>query len=84
MTRGCPLRGKPSFNAVAGLTSWGRRNPLATFFFALSFLGSVFSFGAFFLSLMFRAVAFCFCSSSFVARFVRFPVGLFDLRFVFF
>lgn len=45
---------------------------------------SIFSVGAFFLSLMFRAVAFCFRLPSFVARFVRLPLGLFDLRFVFF
>ena len=82
-------RGDPSHPSGTDACLWTGYPRVTDLFMNLEFAAfylplSIFSVGAFFLSLMFRAVAFCFCSSSFVARFVRFPVGLFDLRFVFF
>lgn len=54
------------------------------FFLVLLLPSFIFSFRTFFLTLMFGTVAFFACLPGFVAPFFRLPVGLFDLRFVFF
>jgi len=82
-------RGDPSHPSGTDACLWTGYPRLTDLFMNLEFAAfylplSIFSVGAFFLSLMFRAVAFCFRLPSFVARFVRLPLGLFDLRFVFF